>query len=99
MGFFDGFVDELVKTAAAPEGALKGLVRRLPGVASLAAVGTGGAVLGNAYGKRKGEKKGLGEGLAVGRDAAQRAYRAGVEQGAEEMRDALVRPQGGGAEG
>lgn len=95
MGFFDGLMDELMKTAAAPEGALKGLVRRLPGVASLAAVGTGGAVLGNAYGKRKGERKGIGEGLAVGQDAARQAYRAGVEQGAGEMRDALLGQQNG----
>lgn len=92
MGFLDAFADELVKTAAAPEGALHSLARRLPG---LAAVGGGGAALGYTFGRRKGERQGVQEGVAVTGDVARRAYRAGVERGAEQMRDAVL--QAGGA--
>ena len=95
MGFLDAFADELVKTAAAPEGALHSLVRRLPG---LAAVGGGGAAVGYTLGRRKGERQGLQEGAAATGDVAQRAYRAGAERGAEEMRDALMQAGGGSPE-
>lgn len=88
MGFLEAFADELVKTAAAPEGALHSLVRRLPG---LAAVGGGGAALGYAFGRRKGER----QGVAATGDVAQRAYSAGLERGAEEMRDAMLQAGGG----
>lgn len=96
MGFFDAFLDELEKTAAAaPEGALQALGRRLPRLAGIAAVGAGGAAVGHELGRRKGERQGMGEGVALTRNAARQAYSAGVERGAEEMRDALL--QSGGA--
>jgi hypothetical protein len=89
MGFLDAFADEILKTAGAA-GALRGIGRRLPG---LAAVGGGGAAVGYALGKRKGERQGLDEGAAVTGDVAERAYRAGVERGAS-LREALMQAGG-----
>ena len=98
MGFIEGFADELVKTAAA-EGALRGIARRLPRFAGLAAVGGGGAALGHALGQRKGEQRGIAEGASLADDVAQRAYRAGVERGASAMRDAMLQDGGGEKQG
>jgi hypothetical protein len=91
MEFLEAFADELVKTAAAPEGVLHGLVRRLPG---LAAVGGGGAAVGYTLGRRKGERQGIQEGVAATGDVAQRAYRAGLQRGAEAMREAVQQAGG-----
>jgi hypothetical protein len=89
MAFIAAFADELTK-AAGGESALRRLGGRLPALAGLAAVGSGGAVVGHALGKRKGEREGLREGSAFTGDVAQRAFREGVERGALAMRAAMM---------
>lgn len=82
--FFDGFADELLKTAMPQLGPL---AKKIGGIA---AVGGAGALAGHHFGKKTGERQGVQEGAAMTGDIAQRAYRVGVQRGAAAMRNAMI---------
>jgi hypothetical protein len=95
MAFIEAFIDELTKTGAA-ESVIRQLGEKLPGFARAAAVGVPAGMVGHALGKRKGEREGIEEGTTLTGDVAKKAYRAGVQRGAEAMRDAMVQASQGG---
>ena len=97
MAFLDGFVDELVKTGAArvPLSLLSRLGHMMPGAAKTVGIGAGLGGAGYIVGRKKGEEKGIQEGAEGLEQGMEQAYSAGVQRGAQAMREMILKGQEG----